>query len=77
MKKILSNPELNYFTLEEEQKIRNHFKGIARKAFEHDYENLKENNRLKGIKKNIEKIKELDTLMDLEVVIKQQITQLP
>ncbi|WCG21846.1 hypothetical protein PML95_05400 [Vagococcus lutrae] len=76
MKKVLVNSDLNYFSLEEEQKVRNYFKEIARRKFEMEYAQLKQSNRLNGIKKNIEGIKDLDTLLDLETKIIQQMDKL-
>ncbi|MDM7535539.1 hypothetical protein QUE06_11400 [Lactococcus lactis] len=75
MKKILSNDKLNYFTSEDEIRVRKYFKDMAKEKFEADYNNLKRNNRVQLIQNNIEAIKDLDTLMDIEEILSKQINK--
>lgn len=72
MKKVLLVGSLNYLTIDEEVKVRKIFKEQAISEFTDDYSNLKKDNRIVGIKKNIQGIADLDVLMDIQEEVKNR-----
>ena len=56
--------------------MKTEFKKIAVSEFKDEYDNRKKDNRLAGIKRNILGIDNVDTLLDIETVLKNRINEI-
>lgn len=73
LKKALLDESLNYVSKDEENRVKAEFKKIAVSEFKDEYDNRKKDNRLAGIKRNILGIDNIDTLLDIESVLRDRI----